>query len=171
MHVTGWLAKLTKSRNSKKRTGVKWGATYQSIALRTLVAAFNGGLGGGIISGHCLHNSQAAMIRGLKRSRGQEAYIPPATWRQLIDRVAASNRGFAAILKFLHGTGCRPGEAYNVEARHCCRADMCVVYPGQPGPNLYAWKHARRMGKERVIFLNEELAVTVATEQLRPVIG
>jgi integrase len=161
VHVTNWLAKMAKPRDTKKHKGVKWGATYQNIALRTLVAAFNWALGQGIISGHCLQNSKAVTIRGRKRSRGQEAYIAAATWKTLMDRVGATNHGFAAILRFLHGTGCRPSEAYNVEARYYHPADKCVVYPGQPGPTDYAWKNARRTGKDRVIFLSDELAELV----------
>jgi integrase len=152
---------MAKPRDTKKHKGVKWGPTYQNIALRTLVAAFNWGKGQGLISQHCLQNSKAVTIRGRKRSRGQEAYVPPATWKTLIEKVGATNHGFAAILRFLHGTGCRPGEAYNVEARYYHAADKCVVYSGQPGPGDYAWKNARRTGKDRVIFLSDELAEMV----------
>jgi len=158
VHVTNWLARMAKPRDTKTRKGVKWGPTYQNIALRTLVAAFNWAKGQGLISAHCLENAKAVTVRGRKRSRGQEAYINPATWKALIDRVGATNHGFADVLRFLHGTGCRPGEAYNVEARYYHPADKCVVYPGQPGPNDYAWKNARRTGKDRVIFLSDELA-------------
>ncbi|MGL6076779.1 MAG: tyrosine-type recombinase/integrase [Fimbriiglobus sp.] len=161
VHVTAWLALMAKPRDTKKHKGVKWGPTYQNIALRTLVAAFNWGKGQGLISQHCLQNSKAVTIRGRKRSRGQEAYVSSATWKTLIEKVGATNHGFAAILRFLHGTGCRPGEAYNVEARYYHAADKCVIYPGQPGPNDYAWKNARRMGKDRVIFLSDELAEMV----------
>jgi integrase len=101
------------------------------------------------------------MIRGRKRSRGQEAYVSPATWERLIGRIGATNHGFADILRFLHGTGCRPGEAYNVEARYYHPEDKCIVYPGQPGPDDYGWKNARRTGKDRVIFLDDELAAIV----------
>jgi integrase len=170
VHVTNWLALMSKPRAHEHKTKVggtsmsrmvKWGATYQNMALRTIVAAFNWAMGQGLISGHCLQNSKAVKIRGRKRSRGQEAYIPPETWEKLIARIGATNHGFADILRFLHGTGCRPGEAYNVEARYYHRADKCVVYPGQPGPDDYAWKNARRTGKDRVIFLNDELAEIV----------
>lgn len=161
VHVSNWLAAMAKPRDTKKHKGVKWGPTYQNIALRTLVAAFNWAKGQGIISGHCLQNSKAVVIRGRKRSRGQEAYIPDATWKKVIERVSKTNHGFADILRFLHGTGCRPGEAYNVEARYYHPKDRCVIYPGHPGPDDYVWKNARRTGKDRVIFLSDELAEMV----------
>jgi integrase len=161
VHVSAWLALMAKPRATKKFKAVKWGPTYQNIALRTLVAAFNWAKGQGLISQHCLENAKAVTVRGRKRSRGQEAYIPPATWQKLIGRVGATNHGFADILRFLHGTGCRPGEAYNVEARYYHPGDRCVVYPGQPGPTDYAWKNARRTGNDRVIFLSDDLAEMV----------
>lgn len=161
VHITSWLAKMAEPHDTKKHKGVKWGPTYQNIALRTLVAAFNWAKGQGIISGHCLQNPKAVVIRGRKRSRGQEAYIPEATWKKLIEKVGETNYGFAEILRFLHGTGCRPSEAYNVEARYYHAADKCVVYPGHPGPDDYVWKNARRTGKDRVVFLSDELAKMV----------
>ncbi len=161
VNVTSWLALMAKPHDTKKRKGVKWGPTYQNIALRTLVAAFNWAKGQGLISGHCLQNPRAVTIRGRKRSRGQEAYISSATWKKLMERIGKTNHGFADILRFLHGTGCRPSEAYNVESRYYRPEDKCVVYPGQPGPNDYVWKNARRTGKDRVIFLSDELAEMV----------
>jgi len=43
--------------------------------------------GQGLITRHCLENTKAVVIRGKKRSRGQEAYIPPATCKKVIDFV------------------------------------------------------------------------------------
>ncbi len=170
VHITNWLAKMAKPRNHTHKTraggqaktrSVKWGATYQNIALRTLIAAFNWAKGQGLITSHCLQNPKAVTIRGRKRSRGQEAYIPAATWKKLIDKIGSKNFGFAEILRFLHGTGCRPGEAYNVEAKYYHAADRCIIYPGQPADKDYAWKNSRRTGKDRVIFLSDGLAELV----------
>ena len=72
-----------------------------------------------------------------------------------------TNHGFADVLRFLYGTGCRPSEAFKVEARYYHRGDRCVIYPGHPGPDDFAWKNARRTGKDRVIFLPDDIARTV----------
>ncbi|MCE9561228.1 MAG: tyrosine-type recombinase/integrase [Planctomycetes bacterium] len=161
IHITDWLALKAKPRIDSKNRTVKWKPTYQGIALRTLVTALNWAKGQGLISRHCLENTKAVQIRGKKRSRGQEAYIPPATCKKLMDFVGASNQGFADLLRFLYETGCRPSEAYHVEARYYHRADKCVIYPGDPGPNDFVWKNARRTGKDRVIFLSDGLAEMV----------
>ena len=169
VHVTGWLAKMAKLRTfeSKAKGGrtrtqtVKWGPTYQNIALRTLVAAFNWAKGQEIISAHCLENPKAVVVRGRKRSRGAEVYVSPAVWKKLIDRIGATNFAFADLLRFVRGTGCRPSEAYHVEARYYRKAERCVVYPGHPAADEFAWKNARRSGKDRVIFLSPELVEIV----------
>jgi integrase len=170
IHVSTWLNTMSKLRDHTHKTKsggkaktrqVKWGPTYQNIALRTLVAAFNWAKGQGIISAHCLQNPKAVVVRGRKRSRGQEAYVSPAVWKKLIDRVGKTNHAFADLLRFAHGTGCRPSEAYHVEARYYDRADRCIVYPGHPGPDDFAWKNARKSGKDRVIFLTDDIAAIV----------
>lgn len=170
VHVTNWLAQMAKPRDhsTKTKTGgrsktrsVKWGPTYQNIALRTLVAAFNWAKGQEIISAHCLENPKAVVVRGRKRSRGAEVYVSPAVWKKLIERIGATNFAFADLLRFVRGTGCRPAEAYHVEARYYRRAERCIVYPGNPAADEYAWKNARRSGKDRVIFLSPELVELV----------
>jgi integrase len=152
---------MARPRATKKFKAVKWGPMYQNIALRTLVAAFNWAKGQGLISSHCLENPKAVVVRNRKRSRGQEAYIGPDVWRKLIGRVGATNHAFADLLRFLRGTGCRPSEAYHVEARYYRPAERCVVYPGHPAADEFAWKNARRSGKDRVIFLTDDLTEIV----------
>jgi integrase len=156
IHVTEWLAAMAEPReDSKKRMG-KWGKTYQAMALRTLVAALNWAKKQGVISRHCLEN-RPIKIKG-KRSRGKEAYIEKDVFDRLIARV---NTNFADLLKFMYGTGCRPAEAYHLEARYYNAADKCIIYPGQPGPDDFVWKNAPRTGQDRIIYLNDEVAEMV----------
>jgi integrase len=170
VHVSNWLAKMAKPRDHTHKTKVggqaktrkvKWGPTYQNMALRTLVAAFNWAKGQGLITAHCLQNPKAVVVRGRKRSRGQEAYVSAETWNKLITRVGATNHAFADFLRFLRGTGCRPSEAYHVEARYYHPAERCIVYPGHPGLDDFVWKNARKSGKDRVIFLTADLVEIV----------
>jgi integrase len=156
IHVTDWLARMALPRvDSKKRTG-KWGKTYQAMALRTLVAALNWAKTQGIITKHCLQDNPIKVTG--KRSRGKEAYIEPTVFARLIARV---NPNFAELLKFMYGTGCRPAEAYHLQARYYDAGDRCVIYPGQPQPDDFVWKNAGKSGKDRIIYLNDELAEVV----------
>ncbi len=156
IHVTEWLAKMALPRvDSRKRTG-KWGKTYQAMALRTLISALNWARKQGVISRHCLEGKPIT-VKG-KRSRGKEAYIEKAVFDRLIARV---NPNFADLLRFMYGTGCRPAEAYNLQARYYHPADKCIIYPGQPNPDDYVWKNALRTGQDRIIYLDDELAEMV----------
>lgn len=156
IHVTDWLARMALPRvDSKKRTG-KWGKTYQAMALRTLVAGLNWARKQGLITKHCLQDNPIKVTG--KRSRGKEAYIEPEVFKRLIERV---NPNFAELLKFMYGTGCRPAEAYHLQFRYYDASNRCIIYPGQPQPDDFVWKNAVKSGKDRIIYLNDELAETV----------
>jgi integrase len=62
---------------------------------------------------------------------------------------------------FLRETGCRPGEAAVVEAKHVLHDRPVVVLP----PDLH--KTGRRTGKDRVIFLSEGIETMVRALALR----
>lgn len=155
-HVTEWLEAMAKPRkDSKGRTG-KWGGTYQAMALRTLICALNWAMKQGLISRHCLEGKGS--LRTKKRSRGEEAYIPQVVYDKLI---AAVNTNFAELLEVIRRTGCRPNEAYHVEARYYRPADKIIVYPGHPKPDEFEWKNARKTGRERFIYLDDKLVKIV----------
>jgi len=163
-HVTEWLEAMAKPRrDSKGRTG-KWNETYRNMAARTLVCALNWAKNQGLISRHCLDRKGA--VKTKKRSRGEEAYIPQAVYDTLI---AAVNPNFAELLEVIRHTGCRPGEAYHIEARYYRPADKIVVYPGHPKPGEFEWKNAGKSGKDRVIYLDDKLVKIVERRiKLRP---
>lgn len=152
LHVTEWLEEMAKPRqDSKGRTG-KWGETYQAMALRALICALNWAKQQGLITRHCL--DKKGVVKRTKKSRGQEAYIDEKVYRKLLRAV---NANFGELIQFLHDTGCRPAEAYHAEARYYRPAEKVLVYPGQPKPGEFIWKNARKSGRERVIYLNDDL--------------
>jgi len=155
-HVTEWLEAMAKPRVDRKgRTG-KWNQTYRNMAVRTLICALNWAKKQGLISRHCLEGK--GLIKTKKRSRGEEEYIPQAVYDRLI---AAVNPNFGELLEVIRRTGCRPAEAYNIEARYYRPADKIVVYPGRPKAGEFEWKNAAKTGKERVIYLDDKLVKIV----------
>jgi integrase len=155
-HVTGWLEEMAKPRRDRKGRVGKWGETYQAMALRTLTCALNWAKKQGLITRHCL--DQKGVVRRGKRSRGEEAYIPHAVYNKLIGTVS---QNFRDMILLLHDTGCRPAEAYHVEGRYYRPAEKVIVYPGEPRPGEFVWKNARRVGRDRVIYLNDELVKVI----------
>ena len=151
-HVTEWLEAMAKPRKDKKGRMGKWGKTYQGIALRMLICALNWAKKQGLISRHCL--DQKGVVKIDRRSRGAEAYIDKKVSDKLL---AAVNPNFGDVLRFLRDTGCRPSEAYNVEARYFRREKKMIVYSGQPKPGEFIWKNAIKTGKDRIILLNDDL--------------
>ncbi|HEX4144550.1 MAG TPA: tyrosine-type recombinase/integrase [Pirellulales bacterium] len=151
-HVTEWLEAMATPRKDRKGRFGKWGETYQAMALRTLISALNWAKNQGLITRHCL--DQKGVLKKRKRSRGVEAYIQQADYDTLI---AAVNPNFGDLIRFLHDTGCRPAEAYHAEARYYRAAEKVLIYPGQPKPGDFVWKNARKTGRDRVIYLNDDL--------------
>jgi integrase len=64
-------------------------------------------------------------------SRGDEAYLMPSQWDQLVNKVSKSrDRGaFLDIITVMKETGCRPQEVRKVEARQFDRIGRCWVIP------------------------------------------
>lgn len=151
-HVTEWLEAMAKPREDSKGRMGKWGETYQAMALRTLICALNWAKKQGLITRHCL--DQKGVVKRSKRSRGEEAYIDAPIYDKL---VRAVNSNFADLIRFLRDTGCRPAEAYHAEARYYRASEKILVYPGQPKPGDFVWKNAVKTGRDRVIYLNDDL--------------
>lgn len=155
-HVTEWLEVMAKPRKDRKGRMGQWNQTYQNMAVRTLICALNWAKKQGLISRHCL--DAKGVIKTKKRSRGEEAYVPQTVYDKLI---VAVNANFRELLEVIRHTGCRPAEAYNIEARYYRPADKIVVYPGHPKPGEFEWKNAAKTGKDRVIYLDDKLVEIV----------
>jgi hypothetical protein len=73
---------------------------------------------------------------GLKRkvSRGRDYVLQPGEHEKM---VAEAKPFFADLLNFLEGTGCRPGEAYNLQAFNYCHGEGVIVYAGTPKRGMF----------------------------------
>jgi hypothetical protein len=119
-HVTRWLQKMSKPRIDTYGRTVFWSESNHGFVMAVLKAALNWGKKQGLISHHCLGNVETAQ-RGHK---GEEAYVS----KEVFDKVCAdTNQNFRDLLVFIRNTGCRPDEAYHLEARCYRPADECFV--------------------------------------------
>jgi integrase len=156
-HVEQFFERMSKPRPDKWKRSQKWGQSYQAFALRALKAALNWGLKQELIVKHPLR----ALKIVAKSSRGEEAYVPGDVLARII---GVSTQDFAGLLRFMSSTGCRPDEAYHVEARYYHPADKCVVFPGAPKEGEYAWKNATKNSErvDRIIYLIDSVNEMVA---------
>ncbi len=157
MHVQEWLDKMGLERGRSRGNRVKkWGHTMKRMAVDKLQAAFSWAVQQGMISRNII-NGLARQSLGIRRngaSRGRDYVLPPGEHAKLL---TVAKPYFADVIQFLHGTGCRPGEAYNPTARNYDRTRGAIVYRHDAEPPDYVHKTARKTGKDRVIFLTAEL--------------
>jgi integrase len=161
MHVQAWLDKMGRERGRSRGNRIrKWGHTMKRLAVDKLQAAFSWGVQQGMITRNLI-NGPARLALGIRRkgaSRGRDYVLQPGEHGKL---VGAAKPYFADLLEFLHGTGCRPGEAYHATARNYDRAQGAIVHRHDAEPPDYVHKTARKTGKDRVIFLNADLRAMV----------
>ena len=158
-HVQTWLDRMGTERGRSKGNRLrKWGHTMKRLAIDKLQAAFSWGEQQGLIS-HNLIDRRAKKALGLRRkgSRGREYVLQPDEHEKL---VAIAKPHFADLLKFLKGTGCRPGEAYHAEATHYDRKLGAIIYRWDATEG-YIHKTAQKTGKDRVIYLAPDLVALV----------
>lgn len=83
--------------------------------------------------------------------RRRELILTPEQWATV--RAAIDCPRLRDVLDFLHATGCRPCEAYRLEARHVAPDGRVAVMPG---------KTTRKTGRPRVLILGPSAAAIVA---------
>jgi integrase len=130
------------------------------LAVDKLQAAFSWAVQQGMITRNII-NGPARQSLGIRRkgaSRGRDYVLLPGEHGKLI---GVAKPYFADLLEFLHGTGCRPGEAYHATAKNYDRVRAAIVFRHDAEPPDYVHKTARRTGKDRVIFLTDELRAMV----------
>jgi integrase len=144
--VTGWL--------DKQKT---WNSSSQNTAISVLSRAFNWAKEQGILA----RNPVYGMAKPEKLVRGKEVVLPEAL-QDLLIRLA--NAALAKVLRFLRGTGARPGEVIHAECKHYHKGIGAVVFPWNPAPGEYRWKTAKKTKRDRVIYLTPDLQTLVEGE-------
>lgn len=134
-----------------------WGATTKAMAVGKLQAVLNRAIEDGTITDHPLRRLKDAP-RVQARGAG---YVLHRELAELVFNLAGD--ALARILRFLHATGARPGEALNAQAKHYRPELHAIVFPANPPSGEWAWKCARH-GKQRVIFLPPELEPFIAEQ-------
>jgi integrase len=89
-----------------------------------------------------------------ERRRGRDFVIPPGEHELMLTE---ANEKLSWLLRFLQGTGCRPGEAYNATGRHYDRRRKAIVFRWDAVAPDYIHKTARRTKKDRVVYLDDEM--------------
>jgi integrase len=121
----------------------------ERLAVKFLKGALNWAVGQGYFKHHCLQQRGVlALPRG--RSRGREAFLTPEEVALLTNN---ANQRLRSVILFLAGTGCRPGEAYHLEAKHYHRDQGCIIFPHNPAEGEWTHKTAAKTEKDRVILL------------------
>jgi integrase len=126
------------------------------MGLDRLTAALNWCVDQGLITKNPIRVRKLGLRR--RASRGREYVL------QLGDHEkarAAAKPWFRELLDFLEGTGCRPGEAYHVEAKHYDPEQQLIRFRSDAEPPEYVHKTARKTGKDRVILLTPATAAIV----------
>jgi integrase len=159
--VRDWLAKMSDpKRPCKNRRERPWGSSTQHTAIEKLVRVFYWAKKEGMIAANPIAN----MEKPEKRVRGKEVVIPEPLMDVL---TAAANREFSKLLRFLRGTGCRPGEAVHARGSHYRRDIAALVFPWQGDDVGWRWKNAKKTKRDRVIYLTPDLQTLVEEEIAR----
>jgi integrase len=146
-HVQAWL-------DGQRAT---WGPTTLRMARDNLQAVLNWAIGQDMIAGHKVKWKKVELP--LPAHRGRDYILTAEEHRWMLE--ASPTAGFAQLLRFLEATGCRPGEAYHVEAKHYEPEQQLIRFRWDAKAPEFVHKTARKTRKDRVIFLAPDIAQLV----------
>lgn len=118
-----------------------WGPTTRHDTAGAIRAVFRWARRGKRIAGDPLEGLEKP-----QRTRRREVVMGADLWP--VVRSAIVSWEFLFLAEFLHGTGCRPGEAFKLEARHVDWDRGIAVVPG---------KQTRKTGRASVIAMSEDV--------------
>lgn len=145
-HVSDFLDKQT-----------TWNDNTRHTAISKLTGAFNWA----VAQGYLTRNPIPKIKKPEAKARGEKVVVPEELERLLIEK---ANKGFSRFLRFLSGTGCRPGEAMHAEVHHYKKDLRAIIFPWNPPEGEYRWKNAKKSKKDRVIYLTDEMVTLVEGE-------
>lgn len=120
--------------------------TTKAMSIRSVGAFFGWLVKDGVLDA----NPVGRVVKPKSRKRGADEVVTAAEHAKLL---AAASPLFAAVLRFLWATGCRPGEVSQVTAAAFDEATRTV---------RVASHKTDRTGHARILFLDEETAALVA---------
>lgn len=123
------------------RVACEWSRSTKHGAIASVKAAYSWAVRQGLAASNPLAGMPSPGIDQ------RTAMIDAATARKVLDILEGDS--LADILEFLHETGCRPSEAYRLEAVHLDFDVGIAVLPG---------KTTRRTNKPRVVYLTKRAA-------------
>jgi integrase len=128
-----------------------WVGTTKATAVGRFMAILNWG----VRRGDCRTNPLKGKLDvPAARRRGPEARMSAALMDLL--EASAARPALRLLLRVLRATGARPIEIR--EATHDRYHDGVICHPWQPPAGTYRWKNAKKVKKDRVIYLPADLA-------------
>lgn len=118
-HLENWLDARYPNADDDTKAG----------AITAILRAFNWAKDQGYIDASPL----ARVKKPARKGRGEDAYLTPQQWQQVVDRVKSNAKTkeiqpFLDYLTVMRETGCRPQEIRTVEARHLDRANRRWIF-------------------------------------------
>lgn len=123
------------------RVPCEWSRSTKHGAIASVKAAYSWARKQGLIAADPIAGTPSPGIDQ------RDAMIDARTARRVLEILDGDP--LAALLEFLHETGCRPSDAYRLEAAHLDYDNGIAVMPG---------KTTRRTGKPRVVYLTKRAA-------------
>lgn len=153
--VTAWASMPRERKEGGGGPDVsEWSRTTRRGAIVSVKTAFSWAFDQGLLES----NPMARLKPPTADSR--ETAVDPETARIVLATLKGDR--MADVLEFMHETGCRPSEAYRLEASHLDFDAGIAVMPG---------KTTRGTGKPRVIYLTERAAEVARAAAERNPIG
>lgn len=157
-HIQSWIEYMKSDRGIRYGVKKQWGDTTVRIAL----VKFNRLLNWGVDQGYLLINPIQISKLGTTayHPRQSNIVITPAEHLAMVNSTPSY---FRHLIQFFYATGCRPSEAYNLQAKHYNAEGQFFRYQWNVAKGEFVHKTAKRIKKDRLIFVPDSLVEMVKT--------